>query len=144
MTVRLSVSTSIAALIFAIAPAAADYEEIAVLEALDKITGRVFKLEAAIGSEVEFGRLRINPYKCYKSPPEQPPESIAFLEIREARPNQEIRQVFSGWMFASSPGLSTLEHPIYDIVVLDCYSPSASTGAPPVTIEPLPPTASNE
>ena len=143
---RLPVPTSIAALMFAIAPVEAAYEEIAVLEALDKITGRVFKLEAAIGSEVEFGRLRINPYKCYKSPPEQPPESIAFLEIRETRPNQEIKQLFAGWMFASSPGLSTLEHPIYDIVVLDCYSPAASIGTPPVTVtvEPLPPTASNE
>ena len=129
---------------FAIAPTEAAYEEVALLEALDKITGRVFKLEAAIGSEVEFGRLKINPYKCYKSPPEQPPESIAFLEIRETRSNQEIKQVFAGWMFASSPGLSTLEHPIYDIVVLDCYSPGASTGTPPVTIESLPPAASNE
>ena len=62
----------LAALTLTIAPAQAGYEKIAVLEALDKITGRVFKLEAAIGSEVEFGRLRINPYKCYKSPPEQP------------------------------------------------------------------------
>ena len=141
---RLSIPTCMVALMFAIAPAETAYEEVAVLEALDKITGRVFKLEAAIGSEVEFGRLRINPYKCYKSPPEQPPESIAFLEIRETRPNHEIKQVFAGWMFASSPGLSTLEHPIYDIVVLDCYSPSASTGTPPVTIESLPPTASSE
>ena len=90
---RLSVHTSIITLMFAIAPTEAAYEEVALLEALDKITGRVFKLEAAIGSEVEFGRLKINPYKCYKSPPEQPPESIAFLEIRETRSNQEIRQV---------------------------------------------------
>ena len=140
----LSVSTRAVALMLVIAPAKAAYEEIAILEALDKITGRVFTLEAAIGSEVEFGRLRINPYKCYKSPPEQPPESIAFLEIRETTPNQEIKRVFAGWMFASSPGLSTLEHPIYDIVVLDCYSPTPSTGTPPVTIESLPPTASNE
>ncbi|MFP6717437.1 MAG: DUF2155 domain-containing protein [Alphaproteobacteria bacterium] len=114
------------------------------LEALDKITGHVFTLEAVIGSEVQFGRLRINPHRCYKAPPEQPPESVAFLEIRETRPDQDALQLFTGWMFASSPGLSTLEHPIYDVIVLDCYSPSGSTGPPPVTIEPLPSTVSHE
>lgn len=134
----------LAALTLAIAPAQADYEKIAVLEALDKITGHVFTLEAVIGSEVQFGRLRINPHRCYKAPPEQPPESVAFLEIRETRPDQDALQLFTGWMFASSPGLSTLEHPIYDVIVLDCYSPSGSTGPPPVTIEPLPLTVSHE
>ena len=134
----------LAALTLAIAPAQADYEKIAVLEVLDKITGHVFTLEAVIGSEVQFGRLRINPHRCYKAPPEQPPESVAFLEIRETRPDQDALQLFTGWMFASSPGLSTLEHPIYDVIVLDCYSPSGSTGPPPVTIEPLPSTVSHE
>ena len=134
----------LAALTLAIAPAQADYEKIAVLEVLDKITGHVFTLEAVIGLEVQFGRLRINPHRCYKAPPEQPPESVAFLEIREIRPDQDALQLFTGWMFASSPGLSTLEHPIYDVIVLDCYSPSGSTGPPPVTIEPLPSTVSHE
>lgn len=140
----LPILIGLAVLTFVTAPAQADYEKIAVLEALDKITGRVFTLEAVIGSEVRFGRLRINPHRCFKAPPEQPPESVAFLEIRETRPDQDVLQLFTGWMFASSPGLSTLEHPIYDVIVLDCYSPSGSTDPTSVTIEPLPSTVSHE
>ena len=142
--VRLSIFTGLNLLIFAIAPAYSDYESVTLLEALDKITGNVFKLEAAIDSEVQFGRLRIRPRKCFKAPPEQPPENAAFLEIREIHPDLKAVQLFTGWMFSSSPGLSTLEHPIYDVIVLDCYSPAASASVPSVTIEPLPSTISKE
>ena len=141
---RLSIFIGLNLLIFAIAPAYSDYENIALLEALDKITGNVFKLEAAIGSEVQFERLRIRPRKCFKAPPEEPPESAVFLEIREIRPDLDTVQLFTGWMFSSSPGLSTLEHPIYDVIVLDCYSPTASAAMPSVTIKPLPSTISKE
>ncbi len=90
------------------------------LEALDKVTGRVFKLEVALESEVEFGALRIVVRSCYKTPPEETPESTAFLEISEVKPGEQPVLLFKGWMFASSPGLSTLEHPTYDVIVLDC------------------------
>ena len=120
-------------------PASTGYKDLVLIEALDKITGRVFKLEVAIGSEVQFGRLRIKPRKCFRSPPEEPPESIAFLEISETRENEEATKLFSGWMFSSSPGLSTLEHSVYDLIVLECYSPSSTDPVPSVTIESLPP-----
>ena len=78
------------------------------------------------------------------APPEEPPESLAFLEISETRENEEAIQLFSGWMFSSSPGLSTLEHSVYDLIVLECYSPSSAEPVPSVTIESLPPALLNE
>ena len=70
---------------------------------------------------MKFGTLTILVHACKKRPPEEPPESAAFLEIDEKRPGDtQTRRVFSGWMFASSPALSAMEHPVYDINVLDC------------------------
>ena len=134
----------ILAVLFLAIPVDADYKDIAIIEALDKITGRVFTLEVPTGSETQFGQLKIKQRKCFKAPPEQPPESIAFLEISEFRDGKDDRDWFTGWMFASSPGLSTLEHPVYDLIVLDCYSPDSSEPTPSVTIKPLPPTDSKE
>ncbi len=111
-------------------PAFADMiaEPVALLQGLDKITARVSKFEAAVGSPVRFGNLSIRVRDCEKAPPEDPPESAAFLEIDELRPGEDRVRVFSGWMFASSPALSALEHPIYDVNVLDCKTAS---GSPP-------------
>ncbi len=92
----------------------------AVLQALDKVTGRVRTIDAAIDQPVKFGSLDIVVRTCRKRPPEEPPESAAFLEIRDARAPQPGATVFSGWMFASSPAISALEHPVYDVWVLDC------------------------
>ena len=111
---------ALALVALAAGPAWAGYEESAVLEALDKVTGRVFKLQVALESVVEFGALRIVARSCYKAPPEETPESTAFLEISEVKPGEQPVLLFKGWMFASSPGLSTLEHPTYDVIVLDC------------------------
>jgi len=137
--VNTKVITGLLVLFLWATPAIAGYKDLVLIEALDKITGRVFKLEVSIGSEVQFGRLRIKPRKCFQSPPEEPPESIAFLEISETRENEEAKKLFSGWMFSSSPGLSTLEHSVYDLIVLECYSPSSTDPVPSVTIESLPP-----
>ena len=107
-------------------------EPVALLQGLDKITARVSKFEAPVGTPVRFGTLSIRVRDCEKNPPEDPPESAAFLEIDELRPGEASLRVFSGWMFASSPALSALENPIYDINVLDCMttngSPPASSG----------------
>ncbi len=73
-----------------------------------------------IDGRVTFGTLEITARACHKAPPEEPPESAAFLEVREQRRNEAPGVVFSGWMFSSSPGLSTLEHPVYDLWVVDC------------------------
>jgi hypothetical protein len=105
--------------LLAAAPAAANTT--AVLQGLDKITARISRFEAPIERPVQFGTLTILVRACKKRPPEEPPESSAFLEIDEKRPGDpENRRVFSGWMFASSPALSAMEHPVYDIGVLDC------------------------
>lgn len=106
--------------------AMADPYDVTVLRALDKVTARVSTIEAPIGKPVTFGTLRIVARICDKRPPEEPPESAAFLQIEESRPNEVPTAVFRGWMFASSPAVSAMDHPVYDIWVLDCIS-SVST-----------------
>lgn len=119
--------------ILSVAPAWAD--TIAVLQGLDKTTARASIVEAPIDRAVQFGTLLITVRACYKAPPEEPPNTVAFLQIDEVRARGATAssdRVFSGWMFASSPALSALEHPVYDVTVLDCKnesgSPAKSTG----------------
>ena len=116
--------------------AAAHGETIAVLQGLDKTTARISTIEAPLDHSVRFGGLVITVRACVKRPPEEPPETAAFLEIDEIKPGAtsvSAEQVFSGWMFKSSPALSALENPIYDVGVLDCKessgSPADSTGS---------------
>lgn len=103
-------------------PAAADMEDrrSGVLQALDKITARVSRLELAVGDRTAFGALRILLRACREAPPLDPPEAAAFLEIVEVKPDEGEVALFSGWMFASSPALSALEHAVYDISVIGC------------------------
>ena len=98
--------------------------EAARLKALDKITARVSSLEAPLDVPLTFGMLRITVQACRKRPPEEPPESAAFLTVVERRPDTPPTRLFRGWMFASSPALSALEHPVYDVWVIDCFNPS--------------------
>ena len=102
---------------------------VAVLQGLDKITGRIRTIEAPIDHRLRFGTLEIVARHCAKRPPEEPPESTAFLEIRDIKPDEEPKTYFVGWMFASSPAVSSLEHPVYDVRVIDCRmaAPSASS-----------------
>ncbi len=101
-----------------------------VLRGLDKITAHVSTFDAPIGQTVKFGALQITARSCDKRPPEEVPESAAFLEIVEAREGETPQRLFSGWMFASSPALSALENPIYDLWVLDCRNEESASGAP--------------
>ena len=96
---------------------------VVVLQGLDKITARISTFTARVGEMVRFGTLEITARACYKSPPVEPPESAAFLEIEAVDPGRPAERVFSGWMFASSPSISALEHPVYDVWVLDCEEP---------------------
>jgi hypothetical protein len=98
----------------------------AVLQTLDKITGRVRTVEAPIEQTIRFGTLDIMARVCRKRPPEETPESAAFLEIRDIKPGETPRTLFTGWMYASSPAVSALEHPVYDVWVIDCTA--AATG----------------
>lgn len=99
----------------------------AVLQGLDKVTARVSTIEAPVGDTVIFGALEIIVRTCDKRPPEDPPESAAFIDIWEVQQGEPAVSLFRGWMFASSPALSAMEHPVYDVWVLDCKN------APPQT-----------
>lgn len=117
-------------------PAAARAEmepqPVAKLRTLDKVTARTMTFEADVGSTVKFGPLFIKIRSCQKAPPVEQPESAAFLQIWENSLKDKTPQwVFSGWMFASSPALSPMDHPIYDVWVLDCLA--AKTGTAPAT-----------
>jgi hypothetical protein len=98
-----------------------------VLGTLDKITARVSNLDVPINQSVRFGTLEITARSCNSTPPEEAPETSAFLEIREIKRNEDPTSVFSGWMFASSPALSAMEHPVYDVWVLSCTTLSPET-----------------
>ncbi len=101
-----------------------------VLRALDKVTATTEDFTVKVGEDLKYGSLDIKVRHCEKRPPEEPPETYAFLQIFDARSdgqgqNSEPEKLFSGWMFASSPALSALDHPVYDIWVLDCLIPAA-------------------
>jgi hypothetical protein len=121
-------------------------EPIAILRALDKITARVEELNIPIGEPYKFGTIIISVRACRVTPPEDTPEAAAFLEVSELKPGEPDKPVFRGWMFASSPALSAMEHPVYDIWVIGCKGPPDSTKtAAPTTDQPpagtLPPAA---
>lgn len=120
---------SIVAILAVGAHAAAIEGDTVVLQGLDKVTARVWTFDARIGEPVRFGTLEINPRFCVRTPPEEPPESKAFLDIYEVRDGAEKADLFHGWMFASSPALNALEHPVYDVWVIDCKQTQAV--APP-------------
>ena len=90
------------------------------LQGLDKVTGRTSTFQAATGETVKFGTLVITVQACDRTPPTEPPESAVFLDIYEAREGESPTDLFHGWMFASSPALNALEHPVYDVWALEC------------------------
>ncbi len=127
-----------------VAQAKADMQHYPVvkLRSLDKITARSETFEARVGATVKFGPLFIKVQACRKSDPIDEPESAAFLQIWEIGSEDEAQWVFSGWMFASSPALSPMDHSVYDVWVLDCLSDQApekkSDELPSEAIKPAP------
>ena len=100
----------------------------AVFAGLDKITGRIISFDVAINETVRFGALEVTPRACYSRPPTEAPATDGFIEVDELTLQGEIKRIFSGWMFAASPGLNAVEHPIYDVWLTDCK------GAPPPAV----------
>lgn len=92
----------------------------AVFAGLDKVTGRIISFEVAIDETVQFGALQITPRVCWTRPPTEAPRTDGFVEVDEVTFNNEYRRIFTGWMFADSPGLHGVEHPIYDVWLTDC------------------------
>ena len=93
---------------------------IAVFNGLDKITGRIISFEVAIDETVQFGALQITPRVCYSRPPTDAPQTDAFAQVDEIDEKKEVKRIFSGWMFADSPGLHGVEHPIFDVWLTAC------------------------
>lgn len=103
------------------AQAGADIDKaIALFQALDKITGRVSEFSVPVGDTVGFSSLSVTVRACRVTPPEEDPEAAAFMEVDDSPPGEATRRSFTGWMFASSPALSAMEHPVYDVWVVGC------------------------
>ena len=115
-------------------------EPTAVMQGLDKITARVSRFDVPVGKMANFFTLSIAVRECERSAPEDRPENAAFVEIYENRPGEEKTRLFSGWMFSSSPALSALEHPVYDVNLLECKGGAAPPppSAPSVPKPPVP------
>lgn len=112
----------------------------AVFAGLDKITGRIIKFDADMGETVQFGALRIKPNACYTRPVTASANTDAFVEVDEITLQGEVKRIFSGWMFAASPGLHGVEHPIYDVWLTDCKEPDATVAqqeAPKPVVAPV-------
>src|SRR4030081_1699539 len=107
---------------------------------LDKITGRIINFDEDIGETVQFGALRVKTDACYTRPATEAANTDAFVEVDEITLQGEVKRIFSGWMFAASPGLHGVEHPIYDIWLVDCKAPDATiVSAQPDPAKPAPP-----
>jgi hypothetical protein len=113
----------------------------AIFSGLDKITGRIINFEEDIGETVQFGALRVKTDACYTRPVTEAANTNAFVEVDEITLQGEVKRIFSGWMFAASPGLHGVEHPIYDIWLTDCKNPDTTvvSAAPPEPPKPAPP-----
>ena len=109
---------------------------------LDKITGRIINFDEDIGETVQFGALRVKTSACYTRPATEAANTDAFVEVDEITLQGEVKRIFSGWMYAASPGLHGVEHPIYDIWLTDCKGPETTiVTAAPEPPKPAPPVA---
>ena len=130
------------AAVASIAPARADRisHPTAVFSGLDKITGRIISFEVATNETVQFGSLEITERACYTRPATEAPQTITFAQVDEIDAKKQYKRIFSGWMFAASPGLNPIEHPVYDIWLTDCKGGTEVQKAPQTAeAEPTPP-----
>lgn len=116
-----------------VAPASADKikNPTAIFAGLDKITGRIISFEAAVDETVQFGSLQITPRICYSRPDYENPQTTTFLEVEEVSSDNQYKKIFAGWMFAASPGLNAIEHPVYDVWLTECKGGTEIIKTPP-------------
>jgi hypothetical protein len=100
--------------------------QVAVFAALDKVTGRISRLTADLGKPETFAALRVTPRACYSRGQTEAPKTSTFVEVDEVMLDGSVRRIFTGWMFAESPGLNALEHPVFDLWLTECSSPVRS------------------
>jgi hypothetical protein len=98
----------------------------AIFAALDKVTARISRFEVPLNETVEFGALKVTPRVCYSRPPTEPPKTTSFVEVDEILLDGAEKRIFTGWMFAESPGLNAVEHPVFDVWLTDCQKPKRS------------------
>jgi hypothetical protein len=110
---------------------------IALFSGLDKITGITTNFEVNVGQEGRFGGLIVKPFVCFTRSITEQPKTASFVQVDLEEPGAKRVQIFSGWMFAESPGLNAVEHPIFDVWLTGCKDPSAPP--PPVEVPPKPP-----
>jgi hypothetical protein len=91
---------------------------------IDKITGRIITFDVYIDETVQFGALQVTPRICYSRPQTEQPKTDSFVEVDEITLDRKIRRIFTGWMFAESPGLNAVEHPVYDVWLKACKQKS--------------------
>lgn len=101
---------------------------IAEFTGLDKITGRIISFDVLIDETVQFGALQVTPRVCYSRPATETPLTSAFVEVDEVTLDNKIRRIFSGWMFAASPGLNAVDHAVYDVWLIACKTTSQELG----------------
>lgn len=107
---------------------------VAVFTGLDKITGLTTTFETRVGEAKQFGGLIVKADVCYSRPATEEPKTTAFVEVDEVQLDDSLKRIFSGWMFAQSPGLNAVEHAIYDVWLINCNDPAA----PPPAVEEVP------
>jgi len=125
---------------------------VAVFAALDKVTARTSKFEVPLNETATFGALKVTPRVCYSRPPTEQPKTTSFVEVDEIQLDGQQKRIFTGWMFAESPGINAVEHPVFDVWLTDCEKPKGALAqksgeqpadaaqAPPADERPLEPT----
>ena len=96
---------------------------VAVFAAHDKVTAKISRLEVPLNQTATFGALKLTPRVCFTRAPTEPPKTTSFVEVDEVMLDNKERRIFSGWMFADSPGLNAVEHPVFDVWLTDCSHP---------------------
>ena len=121
-------------------PAAAERVKnpIAVFNGLDKISGKILPFDVAIGETVQFGALQVTPRVCYSRSASEAPQTTSFIEVDEITLDKKVRRIFTGWMFAASPGLHAVEHPVYDVWLTDCKGGVTTDVPAPAQVEAKP------
>ena len=131
MTRAITRTAVVASIILACAglPAHAERIEngVAIFSALDKVTARTSNFKVALGQTAKFGSLKVTPRACYSRPTTELPKTTTFVEVDEVQLDGKEKRIFTGWMFAESPGLYGVEHPVFDVWLTECQKPLKAT-----------------
>lgn len=136
---------SVAALAMLALPAHAEKIEnpVAVFAGLDKVTATITAFDVPVNSTKQFGSLQVTPRVCYTRPITEAPKTTSFVEVNEVQLSGKLQRIFTGWMFAASPGLNAVEHPVYDVWLTNCKTPSAPASSGKSSKSPSTPSASS-